>query len=204
MERTKKKLRVCTALLILNIAVIWGNSLLPGSISGAISGWVRDLLASLFPGGSGEPDSGHGLLRKLAHFTEFSCLGALLTWLFVLVQKHKALALPCGFLVACVDETIQRFVPERGPSFKDVLIDTAGVTAGILILLGGYAILKYRRTQKREKMDCIASCNDNGVLCGSLPEKEYGADGIDGQVESDKSAGTNQSNEPAAPIGNKE
>jgi VanZ family protein len=180
MDKTKKKIRVCAVLLILNIAVIWGNSLLPGSISGAISGWIRDLLASLFPGGSEESDSGHGLLRKLAHFTEFSCLGALLTWLLVLVQKHKALALPCGFLVACADETIQRFVPERGPSFRDVLIDTAGVTAGILLLLGGYAICKYWRTRNSEKMDCIAPCDDNDILCGSLPTQEGGADGDNG------------------------
>lgn len=181
METTKKKRRICTVLLILNIAVIWGNSLLPGSISGAISGWVRDLLASLFPGGSGEPDSGHGLLRKLAHFTEFSCLGALLTWLLAMVQKPKALALPCGFLVASADETIQRFVPERGPSFKDVLIDTAGVTAGILLLLGGYAICKYWRTRNSEKMDCIASCDGGSPVCDGLQEENCGGNGSDGQ-----------------------
>lgn len=181
MDKKQRKLRICAALLILNITVIWGNSLLPGSISGAISGWVRDLLASIFPSDTPEPDAGHGLLRKLAHFTEFSFLGALLTWLFVLVQKPKALALPCGFLVASVDETIQRFVPERGPSFKDVLIDTAGVTTGILLLLGGCAILKCWRTRNSENLDCIASCDDNGSACGSLPKEACGANGDDGQ-----------------------
>ena len=135
-------------LLILNIGFIWGNSLLPGEVSGAFSGWVRDLLAWLFPSGPDVPDAGHGLLRKLAHFTEFACLGGLLTWLFAMVQRPKALALLCGFLVASADETIQRFVPERGPSLRDVLIDTAGVTAGILLLLVGYAIMKYWRKQK--------------------------------------------------------
>jgi len=180
MERTKKRIRICTVLLILNIAVIWGNSLLPGSISGAISGWVRDLLASLFPSKPGEPDSGHGLLRKLAHFTEFSFLGALLTWLFAMVQKRKVLALPCGFLVAGVDETIQRFIPERGPSFTDVLIDTAGVTAGILLLSGGCAICKYWRTRNSEKMDCVTAGDDNGSFCGSLPKEACGANGDDG------------------------
>ena len=176
MESAKKKRRVCTVLLLLNIAVIWGNSLLPGSISGTISGWVRDLLAAIFPGGSGEPDSGHGLLRKLAHFTEFSCLGALLTWHLAMVQKPKALALPCGFLVASADETIQRFVPERGPSFRDVLIDTAGVTAGMIVLLGGFAIMRYWRTRNSEKMDCVAAGADNDPVCSGLRQEENRAD----------------------------
>ena len=191
MERTKRKIRVCTALLILNIAVIWGNSLLPGSVSGAISGWVRDLLASIFPSDSADPDAGHGLLRKLGHFTEFSFLGALLTWLLAMVQKPKALALPCGFLVACVDETIQRFVPERGPSFKDVLIDTAGVTAGILILLCGCAILNSWRTQRSEKMDCIAASGDNGSVCCSMSKKDCGTDthGCSGKNAADRHHG---------------
>ncbi|MBR2937457.1 MAG: VanZ family protein [Oscillospiraceae bacterium] len=171
MERTSKKLRLCTALLILNIGFIWGNSLLPGELSGAFSGWVRDLLAAIFPGGPEDPDAGHGLLRKIAHFTEFACLGALLTWLFAMVQRPRALALLCGFLVASGDETIQRFVPERGPSFRDVLIDTAGVTAGILLLLAGYAILKHWRTQRSEKMDCVAAGDDNGSVGGGLQEK---------------------------------
>lgn len=179
MERTNKKLRICTALLILNITIIWGNSLLPGSVSGAISGWVRDLLAAIFPSDSAEPDAGHGLLRKLAHFTEFSFLGALLTWLLTMLQKPKFLALPGGFLVASADETIQRFVPERGPSFKDVLIDTAGVTAGILILLGGYAIIKCWRTRNSEKMDCNAAGADPVAVSDGLRKEEGGANSVE-------------------------
>ena len=149
MKKTQKRIRICTALLILNIAIIWGNSLLPGSISGAISGWVRDLLAGIFPSDSPKPDTGHGLIRKLAHFTEFSFLGALLTWLLAMAQKPKALALPCGFLVASVDETIQRFVPDRGPSIRDVCIDSCGVLTGIVLLYLGHTYYKtiWRKTK---------------------------------------------------------
>ena len=142
MERTNRKLRLCIVLLVVNVAFIWGNSLLPGSVSGAISGWIRDVLAAIFPGGFDEPDSGHGLLRKLAHFSEFACLGGLLVWLFAMVQKTRALALLCGVLVASVDETIQRFVPGRGPSIRDVLIDTSGVIVGIGLLLIGHTVYK--------------------------------------------------------------
>ena len=138
MVRTKKRLLLCCSLLCANLAFIWGNSLLPGNISGAISEWVRNLLAALFPLGSDNPDSGHGLLRKLAHFTEFACAGMLLGWLFTMLLQRpwQTLVFPfvCGVLAACVDETIQLFVPDRGPGIKDVGIDTLGVTLGIVII----------------------------------------------------------------------
>lgn len=140
-----KRLHTAYVLLAVNLAVIWGNSLLPGEISGAISGFVRDVIALLLPG-DGEPGQGHGLLRKLAHFSEFACLGAILTRIMVLRDKHRLLALALGFGAACVDETIQMFVPDRGPAFTDVLIDTSGVLCGILLLL---AVLRLRRRNKK-------------------------------------------------------
>lgn len=138
------------ALIAVNVLFIWGNSMLPGTVSGAISHWVRDVLSFILPGRPVNPDSGHGLVRKLAHFTEFACLGALFTWLYGMLSKPILLALPCGFLVACMDETIQRFVPDRGPAFRDVLIDTAGVLAGIGLLFLGYTIRKRRAKQYLE------------------------------------------------------
>lgn len=125
-------MRLCTALLIVNIAFIWGNSLLPGEISGAISDFVKSLLESLF--GAGDGQGGGGLLRKLAHFAEFACLGMLLRWLFGMLQKAFWLPVVAGVAVACVDETIQIFVPNRGPHIKDVGIDTLGLALGIVII----------------------------------------------------------------------
>ena len=145
MGRTKKKLRLCTTLLVLNIVFIWGNSLLPGSVSGAISGWLKDILASLFHFGGEASEGGHGLLRKLAHFTEFACLGALFAWLYGMLRKPVWLAIVCGFAVACMDETIQCFVPNRGPSIRDVMIDTSGALLGIGLLLLGYLIVKKKK-----------------------------------------------------------
>ena len=134
MIQSDKRLRWATALLIINLAIIWGNSLLPGEISGAISGFVQDLIVLLFPGDT-PPEQGHGLLRKLAHFTEFASLGMILTWIMLLLVKPIPLALAGGFAAACIDETIQMFVPDRGPAFTDVLIDTSGVLTGILLFL---------------------------------------------------------------------
>lgn len=137
MIKTKKKLWICFCLLALNLIFIWGNSLLPGHISGALSDWVKDILRALLPLRPSQGGSG-GLLRKLAHFTEFTCLGLVLSWLFRMqrTRRWEQLALPllCGIAVAATDETIQIFVPDRGPALKDVGIDTSGVILGIVII----------------------------------------------------------------------
>lgn len=147
MIRTTNRLRLCATLLTLNLVFIWGNSLLPGEISGALSDWLKAMLDAVFgskPGGSG----GGGLLRKLAHFTEFTCLGICLSWLFGMVRqkRHEQLLLPflVGTAVACIDETIQIFVPLRGPAIKDVGIDTLGVILGIVFI----SLLHYLKTKK--------------------------------------------------------
>ena len=140
MRRTKSRMTVCLALLGVILAFIWGNSLLPGETSGALSAWVKDMLARLFGWEFADQDpAGHGLLRKIAHFTEFFALGLDLCWLMHMLwdRKRNAVlcALGCGFLAACTDETIQRFVPGRGPAWTDVGIDTLGVILGIGSLL---------------------------------------------------------------------
>ena len=138
MQRTRKRLRLCCLLLALLLIFIWGNSLLPGEVSAAFSQWVKDLLSKLLPG-AGPGGEGHGLLRKIAHFTEFSCLGLCLCWLWGMLTKNTAHSLPpalgCGFAAAWVDETIQCFVPGRNGCFTDVMIDFSGVTLGVLVLV---------------------------------------------------------------------
>ena len=139
---------VCCSLLAFLRVFIWGNSLLPGRISGAFSDWVKDGLNKLLPFlFSGMEDSiGGGLLRKIAHFTEFAALGACFCWLYAMLRSKHAeqllLSVLSGFLIACTDETIQRFVPERHGCFTDVGIDTAGVTAGIALFTIAYLICK--------------------------------------------------------------
>lgn len=147
MISTKKRLRLCTALLVCCLAFIWGNSLMPGPVSGAFSDWVGQLLEQLLPGEQTPPADGSGLLRKLAHFTEFSVLGMCLAWLFGMLRRKMPWALALGVAAACVDETIQRFVPGRGPSVKDVGIDSCGVLAGIILVQLGYTYLKKKRNK---------------------------------------------------------
>lgn len=135
MRRTDKRLKISLRLIAALLCFIWGNSLLPGEISGAVSDWVKDILAKILPGEVPGVTSGGGLLRKIAHFTEFAALGFCMAWRLGMLEKRKIMALVFGFGAACVDETIQVFVPDRGPGIRDVLIDTCGVAAGMGLLL---------------------------------------------------------------------
>lgn len=153
MIRTDKRLRLSQWLIGLILCFIWGNSLLPGEISGSISDWVKDLLAALFPGEVPGVTTGGGLLRKIAHFTEFAALGASLTWRFGMLEKRKSNALVLGTLAACADETIQLFVPDRGPAIRDVMIDACGVAAGMgLILLAHKFTTQFKQSKENETL----------------------------------------------------
>ena len=149
-EKRNRDRLLCAVLLCVNLAVIWGNSLLDGDTSGQISGGLMQWLSGLF----GSAGSGAELiLRKLGHFSEFACLGVLLGWLFALLDMRGficrfAMPLLCGMTTACIDETIQVFVPDRGPSLIDVWIDVSGVCTGLILLLLGYYLRRKRNNTK--------------------------------------------------------
>lgn len=147
MKRTSRRMKLCAAALLLELLFIWGNSALPGEISDSLSHWVGTVLSLFLPGGSGG-EGGNHLLRKMAHFSEFACLGATLCWLFGMLGQRKytltSLSLLGGLTAACVDETIQIFSAGRSSSLVDVWIDTAGVMAGIGLLLLGHTFIQHR------------------------------------------------------------
>ena len=152
MKRTKPRLWISGVLILGILCFIWGNSLLPGESSGELSGFVGRLLLKLFPFLELAGEQGGFLLRKAAHFSEFAALGMSLTWLYGMLSKKRlwALMLPllCGSCAAAIDETIQLFTPDRGPSIRDVGIDTAGVITGILVLSLLHCLAKRAKTHK--------------------------------------------------------
>ncbi len=92
------------------------------------------LVAAIIFAFSSVPSLGTGLgtwdlvLRKLAHLSEYAVLGALL---------HRALSRPwlavlIGALYATSDEIHQHFVRGRHAAWYDVVIDTVGVTIGVV------------------------------------------------------------------------
>ena len=96
-------------------------------------------------------------IRKIGHFTLYS-IAALFMMLFLDTRFTRkgfypwlyiGTALTEGFLLGCLGELIQMAVPKRTPSWKDIGIDTAGATLGILVI----ALIFYFVDKKRHKND---------------------------------------------------
>lgn len=132
------KLLMVAAMLVF----IWGNSLIPGDLSSMESEWFLSLVYPVIERAQQVlADFGHVyemsfLVRKLAHFSEYALLGALMYWLFVKPNGRGRYVLPAVLCLAaaCVDEGIQIFAIERGPALKDVILDFAGSCAGIIVM----------------------------------------------------------------------
>lgn len=130
--------------IFLVLCVIWGNSAMPGDVSGSISGGLLEWLIKVFPFLNWLPEY---LLRKIGHFSEFAALGFLLAWYFADRKGKDRVLLPAflSMLAANLDETIQLFVPGRYSSLADVWIDSLGACAGIALLLLGYTVFARKK-----------------------------------------------------------
>lgn len=88
-------------------------------------------------------------VRKTAHAMEYAVLGLLTAGAFI-GSRTSILA---GILIpwciasayAATDEIHQLFVPGRSGQVSDVLLDSAGVLAGLLVLAGGRLLRQRQR-----------------------------------------------------------
>lgn len=92
-------------------------------------------------------------LRKLAHFSEYACMGVLVytLWSQWMVRRKQLCILTViwVFLSASGDEIHQYFVPGRCARFTDVLIDTGGGVFGMLFCLAVCALYRKRKEKKK-------------------------------------------------------
>lgn len=128
------------ALCALWLAVIFGHSLMPASVSHNESVGILDRLIGLFPFLTLR------LLRKLAHFTEFFVLGFLLAQCLRIRISRPLLA---GLLCALIDETVQLFVTGRSGQVRDVWIDFAGVAAAAALVF----VVRFIRRRRAQTAD---------------------------------------------------
>ena len=79
------------------------------------------------------------VLRKIAHVVEFAALAFLLIRAMVRTWPMRSrnwlirIAAGISVLYAISDEVHQSFVPGRGPSVRDVVIDSVGVALAVII-----------------------------------------------------------------------
>lgn len=150
---------LAATLLLLLYMIIFGFSAQDAEESGSLSQMVSQKCVDLLNDLSGKGwtmDYRKYLmewvehpLRKLAHFSEYACMGVLLyvLWSQWLSRGKRLYLLICGwlFVSAALDEFHQFFVPGRYCSLKDVLLDTCGGITGMLVCAGIAMLCKKRR-----------------------------------------------------------
>lgn len=115
-------------------------------VSQAVTAFVKNLYDALFSSTGGTTQgnaSGNtfpleAFLRKLAHFTEYFCVGFLSYSIVKLwvsnLRKGTGLVMLQLLLSASLDEFHQYFVPGRNASIRDVCIDCMGGILGMILI----------------------------------------------------------------------
>lgn len=158
----KKKMAITVPAAVLLLALyilIFGFSAQDGEQSGSLSRMVSEKCVEFFhniSGGNWTEAFRESLaeyfehpIRKLAHFSEYACMGVLLYILWSQwLMRGKRLYLLIVLWVFCsagLDEFHQLFVPGRYGSFADVLLDTCGGAFGMLLCMALGKLLRRRR-----------------------------------------------------------
>ncbi len=152
------------ALLILLYVLIFSFSAQDAEESGALSRSISAMCVNVVNSFSGGRLSGslleefirrfEGPVRKLAHFTEYACMGVLVYVLWSQwMRRGRGLYLLTVVWVtvsAAADEIHQLFVPGRDGNLADVCLDTCGGAAGLLFCLLVGKLFQRRRKRLRE------------------------------------------------------
>lgn len=135
--KNTKRFSIFLLLTILWIMFIFSFSMQTGEQSSQISGGiVSRVLAALGLGDFAYADLLETVIRKVAHFTEYSVLGVVMSLMIRETKCTKLVLTPwaIGALVACCDETIQLFSSGRSGQITDVMLDSAGVLFGCVMV----------------------------------------------------------------------
>lgn len=142
---TKNVIVIILSLTVTAILIfIWGNSFMDRQQSHmrseAVLQVVEPIVEAVAPlvNSSAKELLSEKLIRKCAHFLEFSALAASLTLLFRLRRPLSVqLVFNClslGLMTAVADESIQ-ILSNRGAMVQDILLDFCGVCTGCSLML---------------------------------------------------------------------
>ena len=169
---SKKRIIAAVLLWLLVIALmgfIFSMSAEPAVKSDRTSGGIIErLLKTFYPGfeelSDAEKtdliDSYQFFVRKAAHFSLYTLLGALtFSALEVSVDPKGTkslfivsnIAASIGLLYSVSDEIHQKFVPGRSGEVRDVIIDSAGVVVGVSVLTLIVLLVRIVKAKKNDK-----------------------------------------------------
>ena len=128
---------LCFLLVSAVIGVIWWHSMQNGVASHAESRRMLAFALSHLQGMRLASYLSDGHIRRLAHLTEYTTLGVVLSSFSVLISRrsHKVWVLLIGISVAAIDEYIQLFSGGRTSTWHDVVLDGIGCMVGIFLVL---------------------------------------------------------------------
>lgn len=151
-KKQSHKAKLFAALFVLlGVGAAFFFSAQPASLSNLQSGSILGVFESL-----GFENMTMHIVRKAAHFILFGGIGAAFTFALSFKLNGSKLLTYSFFLtvlMAIIDETHQMFVPGRGPQIKDVVIDSAGALAAVLLF--GTIITIYKK--KKANSDKISA-----------------------------------------------
>lgn len=168
MKNNKKKIAVSVVaaiLLVLLYLLIFAFSGQDGEESGSLSSMISEKCAELLNAISGKHWTQNVIesmatyfehpIRKLAHFSEYACMGVLLygVWRPWKERNRKLylLIVLWVFVSAGADEFHQLFVPGRYGCFADVVLDTCGGAFGLLVCGCVEKIVRRRKQKRKDK-----------------------------------------------------
>ena len=175
-KKRKAAVAVLTVLLLANLCFIWGNSLVSRSDSHDLSVGVLTFLPDFFQDLFPDQEQLVHFVRKMAHFTEFACLGGLSCGLLAALGKVKLHPFfhlwAGGFFAAAIDETIQIFTG-RGSQLQDVWLDFAGFSVGLLaVLLVRSLVLRAKPKETPTEKDNVIAFPKNHSSPTTLKQRE--------------------------------
>ena len=138
----KHKKRIAIIFLIVAAGCVLGMFYFSNQNGDRSNGISEDIVLHILNLLSISPDSSikvmdlaNFVIRKLAHFSEYTVLGIGLCGLMrVLVKRYWGIAaIVLGAVLASLDEFHQLFIPGRSAMVSDVVIDICGVVVGSII-----------------------------------------------------------------------
>lgn len=155
---TKKELVsrvVFTSLTVALTAFIWIHSFASAEQSAQESADVLSFLNLILAKLQLNSELTDFIVRKLAHFLEFTAFGALVSATYISYTNKLIKNIPNMLFillaVPVVDETIQYFSPGRSPQVNDVLLDFSGCITGVIFTALVFMIIKAIRNRKISK-----------------------------------------------------
>ena len=152
---------IFTAATVCTIAFIFYNSAQVAEVSSGYSGKFTSLINEFLALTPFDIVLSEHIVRKLAHFAEFAVLGFLLTCCLRVYTKRLiafcSWPLLFGLFIAVCDEFLQKFVPGRSSSIKDIFIDFAGVCGGtaaaiVLVFMVSFIFWIFWGRKRRQRL----------------------------------------------------